>query len=263
MPLTLTFLGTGTSFGVPVIGCDCPTCTSDDPRDRRTRHGAVLEVEEGALLVDTPPELRLQLVHAGIRRISAVWFTHLHADHIHGIDDLRIFTARYQANLPAWVPEGAEEMMLRRFPYIFDPSVRPAEGTTKPEIRLRTFREGVPVEILGRHFLPLAVPHGTVTAYGFRVGGLGYVTDGKMLPAETLEALAGVKVLVLNALWFGSPHPTHFNVEEAVEAARSVGAHRTFLTHLTHRVRHRELTAWLPEGIEPAYDGLTVEIPDD
>jgi phosphoribosyl 1,2-cyclic phosphate phosphodiesterase len=256
----LTFLGTGTSFGVPVVGCRCETCTSSDPRDRRTRHGALLEVPGGSLLVDTPPELRLQLVASGVDRVDAVWFTHVHADHVHGIDDLRVFTARRRRDLPVWAPRGMEDELLRRFPYIFDPTIRPAEGTTKPEIRLHPLREGEPVEILGERFLPLAVPHGPLTVLGFRVGALGYITDGKRLPAETMEALRGVRVLVLNALWWGNPHPTHFNVEEAVEAAREVGAARTFLTHLTHRVRHQDLLDRLPAGIEPAHDGLVVDV---
>ncbi|MEX0980260.1 MAG: MBL fold metallo-hydrolase [Gemmatimonadota bacterium] len=257
--MELTLLGTGTSFGVPVIGCDCDTCTSDDPRDRRTRHGALVDVPGGRLLVDTPPELRLQLLAAGVDRVDAVWYTHVHADHVHGIDDLRIFTARTRQSLPAYLPEGAEELR-RRFLYIFDPTVRPAAGTSKPEISLRPVRVGEETEILGERVLPLAVPHGSMTVYGFRMGPLGYITDAKRLPSDTFEALRGVRVLVLNALWWGNPHPTHFNVEEAVEAARAVGAERTILTHLTHRVRHAELLERLPEGVEPGFDGMRIEI---
>ena len=257
--MELTLLGTGTSFGVPVVGCDCGTCTSTDPRDRRTRHGAALKLNGGRLLVDTPPELRLQLLAANISEVDAVWYTHVHADHVHGIDDLRVFTTRSRRSIPAYIPEGVDEL-ARRFRYIFDDSVRPAAGTTKPEIALREMRAGVPLEILGESFTPLAVPHGAMTVFGFRVGSLGYITDAKRLPPETLAALKGVRVLVLNALWFGSPHPTHFNIEEAVEAARAVGAERTYLTHLTHRVRHEEMLERLPPGIEPGFDGLTIEI---
>lgn len=259
--MKLTFLGTGTSFGIPVLGCDCPACTSSDPRDRRTRHGALLELEAGTLLVDTPPELRLQLLSAGVRRVDAVWFTHLHADHIHGIDDLRAFTVR-RGDLSAWVGAEYRERMTRYFEYIFDEGYEPLEGTSKPRVRLHDVHAGVPVEILGRSFHPVEVPHGHVRVFGFRVGGLGYVTDGKALPDQARAALEGVDVLVLNALWFGRSHPTHFNVEEAVDAARSVGARRTFLTHLTHRVTHAELLRRLPPGVEPAYDGLTIEVPD-
>ncbi len=259
--MRLTFLGTGTSFGVPVVGCDCDACTSDDPRDRRTRHGALLELEGGTVLVDTPPELRLQLLSAGVEAVDAVWYTHAHADHIHGIDDLRVFTARRRKDLSAYVPREYEDLLRLRFQYIFDDGYRPPEGTTKPEIRLLPFEPSQSVTVLGHSFEPVAVPHGPVSVYGFRVGDLGYVTDGKFLPDAAMETLRGVRVLVLNALWFGRPHPTHFNVEEAVEAAQAVGAERTYLTHLTHRVRHQELLDGLPEGVLPAYDGLSIEIP--
>ena len=255
------FLGTGTSFGIPVVGCDCAACTSDDPRDRRTRHGAVVELAGGRLLVDTPPELRLQLLAAGVRRVDAVWFTHLHADHVHGIDDLRVFTVE-RGELCAWVGAEYRDRMARYFDYIFDDAHEPLEGSSKPRVRLHDVRAGEPQEILGRTFHPVEVPHGVERVYGFRVGGLGYVTDGKALPDAARATLEGVDVLVLNALWFGRTHPSHFNVEEAVEAARSVGARRTFLTHLTHRVTHAELLERLPPGVEPAYDGLTIEVPD-
>lgn len=258
--MRLTFLGTGTSFGVPVIGCQCPTCTSEDPRDRRTRHGALLTLRDGRLLIDAPPELRLQLLREAVEHIDALWFTHLHADHVHGADDLRIFRFRSKKDLPVFHPHGTESEFLRRFPYIFDDQIRPPPGTTIPKFRMTGFRPFRPVEILGHTFVPLPVPHGPTTVFGFRVGPLGYITDAKVLPPETLEALRGVEVLVLNALWFGRPHPTHFNVEEAVEAAGEVGASTTYLTHMTHQVRHQELLDTLPPGVEPAYDGLSIEL---
>lgn len=257
--MKLTFLGTGTSFGVPVVGCDCATCTSKDPRDRRTRHAAVLDLPGGRLLVDTPPELRLQLLASHIDRIDAVWFTHTHADHIHGIDDIRIFTVR-RGDMDAYVPAEYRAQFEHHFNYIFDESVHPPEGSSKPRVRLREFSGDEPVEILGESFMPVKVPHGGCTVYGFRVGGLGYVTDAKTLPDQAKQILRGVDVLVLNALWFGRPHGSHFNIEEAIEAAREVGAGRTFLTHLTHRVRQEELDERLPEGVSAAYDGLEVEI---
>lgn len=261
--MKLTFLGTGTSFGVPVVGCDCKACTSSDPRDRRTRHGALLELDGGTLLVDTPPELRLQLIAAGVGRVDAIWFTHIHADHIHGIDDLRVFTVRGGPDIPAWVGSEFHAKLTEHFRYIFDDDVKAPSGSHKPRVRLHDLEPGRAVDILGARFLPVTVPHGDVRVYGFRVGSLGYVTDGKCLPPEAMDALRDVDVLVLNALWFGQPHPTHFNVEEAVEAARAVGARRTYLTHLTHRVTHAELLERLPEGVEAAYDGLTIEVEDD
>ena len=255
--MKLTFLGTGTSFGIPVVGCDCAACTSADPRDRRTRHGALLETAAGRLLVDTPPELRLQLVGNRIDSIDAVWFTHAHADHIHGIDDLRIFTVR--RDLSVYVPAEYRAVFEQHFRYIFDESVRPPEGSHKPQLTLRDIGSR-PVEIIGETFEPVVVPHGDCSVYGFRVGRLGYVTDAKLLPPEAQDRLRGVDVLVLNALWFGKPHPTHLNIEEAIEAARALGAKTTYLTHLTHRVTHAELLERLPAGVYPAFDGLTVEI---
>lgn len=257
--MKLTFLGTGTSFGVPVVGCDCPTCTSTDPRDRRTRHGAVVEAAGGRLLVDTPPELRLQLISTGITAVDAIWFTHVHADHVHGIDDVRIFTVR-RGDMEAYVPAEYRELIEHHFRYIFDPSVQPPKGSSKPLVRLNEIEAGRSVEIIGETFVPVKVPHGDVAVYGFRVGDLGYVTDAKLLPDEAIATLRGVKVLVLNALWFGKPHASHFNVEEAIEASRVVGAGRTYLTHLTHRVTQAELDDRLPEGVYAAFDGLTVEI---
>jgi phosphoribosyl 1,2-cyclic phosphate phosphodiesterase len=258
--LRLRFLGTGTSFGVPVIGCDCRTCTSRDPRDRRTRHGAVIEEGERRLLVDTPPELRLQLVRDRIPRVEAVWFTHSHADHTAGMDDLRAFSVRGRGPFPVFASADCIGELERRFAYIFDPSVRPLEGTTKPEARLQQISPFEEVEAGGFGMLPLPVPHGGVEVYGFRCGELGYITDAKSLPERVVEALRGVRVLVLNALWFGNPHPTHFSVEEAVEAAAVVGAEETYLTHLSHRVLHADLEARLPAGVRPAHDGLVVEI---
>ncbi len=258
--MKLHFLGTGTSFGVPVVGCRCATCTSTDARDWRTRHSALLEEGGRRLLVDTPPELRLQLVRAGVPSIDAVWYTHCHADHVHGVDDLRVFSVRQDRPLEVFGSGSCIRILEERFAYIFDPEVKPIPGTTKPDARLRVFRAYEPIEVASFTMLPLPVPHGHVQAYGFRVGDLGYITDAKALPEQTREALMGVRVLVLNALWYGTRHPTHFTVEEAVEAAQQIGAEHTLLTHLSHRVRHLELEERLPPGIAPAYDGLVVEI---
>jgi phosphoribosyl 1,2-cyclic phosphate phosphodiesterase len=262
--LRLRFLGTGTSFGVPVVGCSCGTCTSADPRDRRFRHAALLESDDGGrrVLVDTPPELRLQLLAGRVDRIDAVWYTHDHADHTHGIDDLRVFSLRLGQHVQAWADPRTADSLRTKFSYIFDPDYRPPAGTTRPEITLRSFRPGEPLEVAGFSMTPLEVPHGDVSVFGFRAGALGYVTDAKALPAAAREALVGVRVLVLNALWFGNPHPTHFNVEEAVSVAREIGAEQTYLTHLTHRLRHDSLAAALPPGIQPAWDGLVIQIPE-
>ena len=245
---------------MPLLGCRCETCTSDDPRDRRTRHGALLALDGGNLLVDTPPELRLQLLACGAPPVDAVWYTHLHADHVHGIDDVRVFSTRGRNALPTYVPEDLKDLMTARFPYIFHDQARVSPGTTKPRLRLQTYAEGAAVYVLGERVEPFRVPHGLDDAFGFRIGRLGYVTDAKSLPPSARRILDGVSVLVLNALWWGDPHPTHFNVEEAVASAQEIGADRTYLTHMTHRLRHADLAAALPPGIEPAYDGLAVEV---
>jgi len=258
----LTFLGTGTSYGVPVVGCDCGTCKSRDSRDRRFRHSAAIRWDDGrTVLVDTPPELRLQLLRSNVTRIDAVWFTHVHADHLHGIDDLRIFSIRDGRRVRGFASSESCAVMARRFDYIFDDSVRPQAGSTKPQVSLEVIEPGRPVLIADEPFMPVEVPHGGMRSMGFRVGDLGYATDAKRLPPEAVEQLKGVKVLVLNALWWGDPHPTHFNIEEAIEVAGRLGAEVTYLTHLTHRVRHEELERMLPPEVRPAFDGLSVTIP--
>jgi len=257
--MQLRFLGTGTSFGIPVIGCSCKACTSEDPRDKRTRHGALLQSSNATVLIDTPPELRLQLLQAHVSDLDAVWFTHEHADHTHGIDDLRIFSYDASRMLPAYAQQDCADFLRRKFQYIFDESYQPVGGP-KVNLQLHAFREFEAVDVAGFEMLPLGFPHGDVNTYGFRVGDLGYVTDAKAVPDEVRRALSGVRVLVLNALWFGRPHPTHMNVEEAVETARDLGAERTYLTHLTHRIVHADAEAMLPADIRLAYDGLVVEI---
>jgi phosphoribosyl 1,2-cyclic phosphate phosphodiesterase len=255
----LTFLGTGTSFGVPQIGCHCAVCCSNDPRDRRTRSGAVLQASGSTILIDTPPELRLQLISVGISRVDAVVYTHEHADHINGIDDLRIFSVRERKPLPLYGPEETLERLRASFNYIFDDSVRPYEGTSKPRLTLHPAEPDRMIRIAGIEVLPLAFQHGHLRVFGYRFGPLAYITDIKEIPAAQRERLQGLDVLVLNALWW-RPHPTHLSISEAVQTAEELGARRTYLTHLTHETGHSELEAQLPPGVFPAYDGLTVEV---
>ena len=259
--MQLRFLGTGTSFGIPVIGCTCRACTSSDPRDRRTRHGALISdvKADRTVLIDTPPELRLQLLAAGVSHLDAVWFTHAHADHTHGIDDLRVFSHDDVPPIPTYADAQTATFLREKFDYIFNESYRPIGGP-KVNLDLQTFVAGQRINVGGFEMLPLAFPHGDVATYGFRVGDLGYVTDAKEVPAQARAALEGVRVLVLSALWLGHPHPTHMTIEEAVETASAIGAETTYLTHLTHRVVHADVAAKLPSHVQLAYDGLTVEI---
>lgn len=255
--MRLVILGSGTSFGVPQVGCGCRVCRSSDPRDRRSRVAAIVEGDGGThLLIDTPPELRLQLLAAGISRIDAVLYTHEHADHLHGIDDLRALSVK-RGKLPVYGPEVMLRSVASRFSYIFDEREAYDPATPRPRLELIPVKAGVEVDIAGVSVLPLELDHGRTKVYGYRFGRVAYLTDVKRVPAETLERLKGVEVLVLNAL-FDHPHPAHLSIEEAVEVARAIGAKRTFLTHLSHRFSHVELAMQLPEGIEPAYDGLSV-----
>ncbi len=259
--MRLTFLGTGTSFGVPQIGCDCAVCRSTDPRDKRTRTGVVVEWNGTRLLIDTPPELRLQLVATGIRDVDAVLYTHEHADHTHGIDDLRMFSLKDRKALPLYGPAEAMDHLRLAFRYIFDEDVKAYAGTSKPLLALHPIPAGRPLSIAGVEVLPIAFEHGHATVFGYRIGSLAYITDVKTVPPDAVRQLSGVHTLVLNALWWRS-HPTHLSIDEAVAAARAIGANRTYLTHLTHETGHADLLARLPATIQPAYDGLTVEIPE-
>jgi len=255
--MRVTVLGSGTSFGVPVIGCDCRVCTSSDPRDRRTRTAAVIENAEGQrILIDTPPELRLQLVDAGIDGVNAVLYTHEHADHVHGIDDLRAISLKH-GSLSLWGPERTLSEIEARFNYIFDPAIQPARGTSKPALELHPLAPWDDVEISGMRVIPVEVDHGGTAVFGYRVGDVGYVTDAKSVSDRAVGLLRGVKVLILNAL-FDRPHATHLSIDEAIEIATQIEAPEVYFTHLTHKFSHVDLERRLPEGISPAYDGLTV-----
>ena len=258
--MKLTFLGTGTSFGVPQIGCGCAVCRSPDPRDRRSRVGALVETDGGTrLLIDTPPELRLQLIANGVDRVDAILFTHDHADHTHGLDDIRAITNRRAAPITMYGPGDTLLRLAQRFPYIFDDTMIVLPGTSKPEGRSEALVSGVTVRIGDADVTPVAVPHGHVTVFAYRIGDLAYVTDAKSIPAEAVAILRGAKVLVINAL-FRTHHPSHLSLPEAISAAREIGAARTYLTHLTHDNFHADLEAELPRDIQPAFDGLTVRI---
>ncbi|MEA2582340.1 MAG: phosphoribosyl 1,2-cyclic phosphate phosphodiesterase [Thermomicrobiales bacterium] len=249
----LTFLGTGTSNGIPVIGCHCPVCTSADPRDRRSRTSAVVRDGERTILIDTATELRLQAIGVGLERVDAVLFTHAHADHTSGFDDLRRFNELAGRHLPVYAGAETAASLRERFAYAFVDQF-PFYGG-KPDLTLEVF-DG-PFEVFGREIVPISVRHGRTLVHGFRFGDLAYVTDAKEIPPSSMALLHGLDILVLNALRV-TPHPTHLSLAEAVAVVEELRPRAAYLVHLSHELSHAEAEAQLPPGIAVAYDGLTV-----
>jgi phosphoribosyl 1,2-cyclic phosphate phosphodiesterase len=253
--LGLTFLGTGTSNGIPMIGCTCPVCTSSDPRDRRSRTSAVVHLDERNILIDTATELRLQAIETGIDRIDAVLFTHAHADHLGGFDDLRRFNELDQAHLPVYASPETAESLRERFGYAFVDHF-PFYGG-KPDLNLHEF-DG-PFDLFGCTVVPIIATHGRWDVFGFRFGPLVYLTDAKDISDESLDLMRDAKVLVLNALR-QRPHPTHLSLSEALDVIAEVTPERAYLVHLSHELSHAEASAELPPHVEVAYDGLRVRV---
>ena len=249
--MKITMLGTGTSHGVPMIACTCAVCRSTDPRDKRTRPSIALAFGGHTILIDTSPEMRLQLVAAGIMRVDAVLYTHTHADHIHGIDDLRRFSESRPSGVPVYGTASTLADIRVRFPYIF--AHHGQFGGGLPSLDLHEITG--PFTLYGQKFLPVHVLHGELPVLGFRVGTFAYVTDCSYIPPESKEALRNLDVLVLDALR-RQPHPTHFSLDQAIAVAQELQPRRTYLTHLTHDISHAEISAILPPGISLAYDGL-------
>lgn len=254
MSVRLTILGSGTSHGVPMIGCDCPVCMSDDPRDRRTRTSAVFGLPGGNVLIDTGPELRLQCIAHGVRSVDAILFTHHHADHVVGLDDTRRFNWLKRGPVPIYGNADTLGRVRKMFPYAFE--FDPEYPSAKPDLRPHVI-DG-PLELCGARIIPLPYLHGRLPVLGFRVGRIAYCPDCSHIPDETRALLTDLEVLILDALR-RRPHPTHFNLEQAVEEARRIGAKRTYFTHIAHELGHAETNAALPAGMALAYDGLVCE----
>ena len=253
----LTFLGTGTSNGIPVIGCDCAVCHSSDARDRRSRASAVIHDADRAYLIDTATELRLQALATGLQRVDAILMTHAHADHTWGFDDLRRFNELQGRHLPVYADPGTADMLRERFAYTFVDQY-PFYGG-KPDLTLHAV-EG-PFAPFDREIVPIPVLHGRLPILGYRVGDLAYVTDAKAIPAPSMALLQNLDVLVLNALR-ERPHPTHLSLGEAVSLVEELRPRAAYLTHLSHELGHAAAAALLPPGIDVAHDGLTVRTRD-
>jgi phosphoribosyl 1,2-cyclic phosphate phosphodiesterase len=252
----VTFLGTGTSHGVPMIGCRCAVCTSSDPRDRRTRPSVLLSLSGGArVLIDTSTDLRAQALAHGLDHIDAVVYTHSHADHIFGFDEIRRFNVLTGRALPVYADAGTLANLRRTFAYAFAQPDQVGGGVPQVDAVEVTG----PFEVAGVRFVPVPIFHGKRRILGFRIGRFAYLTDCSGIPEESYTLLDGLDVLVLSALRH-RPHPTHFTVAQAVEAATWIGARRTLLTHMCHDLGHAETSGLLPPGMELAFDGLTVDV---
>ena len=254
-PLKLTVLGSGTSTGVPVLGCHCAVCSSSDPRNNRTRCSVLLEWSGHKVLIDTATDFRQQALREGIEQIDSVLFTHAHADHVHGIDDLRTFTLRTGNAIPAYADRGVLDRLKGLFSYIFSESDAPGY---RP--RLQVNEVVCPFELFGQTVIPIPLLHGPGESLGYRVGNLAYIVDCSALPESSWRLLQGVEVLVIDALRFRE-HESHFSISEAIEVAQKLRVPRTLLTHLTHDIDYPRHSTGLPEGVEFAYDGQTLTLP--
>lgn len=262
-PMQVTLLGTGTSTGVPIIGCTCRVCQSSDARDRRMRCACHIDAGGLHLVIDTGPDFRRQALEAGLSRLDAVLYTHHHADHIVGIDDLRPFFFGNRNPLPCYARENTAAVLRRMFPYIFD-----RDGSYPMAPRLELCEVEAPFEVTSRYDAdappplrvePIEVFHGDLPMFGYRLGAFAYLTDTSRIPEASFEKLHDLDVLVLDALRHHA-HPTHFTIEQAVEAARRIGARQTYFIHLTHNILHAEEDALLPDGIALGYDGLSFHV---
>jgi phosphoribosyl 1,2-cyclic phosphate phosphodiesterase len=252
--LTITVLGSGTSVGVPTIGCHCAVCASTDARDNRLRPSILITFDERHVLIDTTPDFRFQALRAGLARLDAIVYTHAHADHIMGLDDVRPFNFRQKDPIPIYASPETMAAVQRSFPYVFD-------GLTKqsnvPKVDARTI-EG-PFDVFGLRFEPVPVMHGSQTILGFRFGAAAYLTDHSDIPEASMEQLRGLDVLFLDALRY-KPHPTHSTVERSSKTVATLEPRRAYFTHISHDLGHERAESLLPPNIRLAYDGLEISV---
>jgi phosphoribosyl 1,2-cyclic phosphate phosphodiesterase len=255
VPFQITVLGSGTSVGVPTIGCYCAVCSSTDPRDNRMRPSILVSYAGRNVLIDTTPDFRSQALRAKIDHLDAVIFTHSHADHIMGLDDVRPFNFRQQTRIPIFAAPETMAGIQRCFPYIFDGVKR---ESNVPQLDTRLI-DGAPFELFGLEFVPVPILHGKALIHGFRFGAAAYLTDHSDIPAASKDMLRSLDVLFLDALRY-KPHPTHSTVEQSVGTAVELGAKRTFFTHICHDIAHEHAETLLPPAVRLAYDGLELRV---
>jgi len=254
--LTITVLGSGTSVGVPTIGCHCAVCSSTDPRDRRLRPSVLVSYEGRNVLIDTTPDFRYQALRAGIERVDAILYTHAHADHILGLDDIRPINFHMGGSIPIYAVAEVMDRISGTFRYIFDPT---ESETSVPKIEPRVFDDSRPIPLFGLDFVPLRLAHGNGLVHGFRFGQAAYLTDHSGVPPDTMEQLGDLDVLFLDALRH-RPHPTHSTVAHSLETVRQLAPRRAYFTHICHDLPHAATEAALPEHVRLAFDGLRIEV---
>lgn len=254
----VVFLGTGTSVGVPALGCQCDVCRSENPRNKRTRCAICLQLPEGMLLIDTPPDLRMQLLREEISLVHAVLYTHEHADHVFGLDDLRLFPFRLKGPVPLYCQKQVEDRIRKSFDYAFR-DAEPTHPGAAPQLTFHSIDEA-PFEVLGVEVTPIPMKHGPhFDVLGFRIGDFAYCTDTNFIPESSMQLLQGLDTFVLGALR-KKPHPTHFNLEQAIEVSRRLAPRQTLLTHIGHNLDHDPTCRELPDLISLAYDGLRIPL---
>ena len=254
--MKVTILGTGTSQGVPVIGCSCEVCTSIDTRDQRLRCSILIEVDEQQILVDVGPDFRQQMLRTNISNIDAILLTHEHNDHIIGMDDVRPLNFLHQKHMPVYAVERVQEELKKRFSYIFD--VDPYPGA--PRITLHSIEANQAFQIGKTNINPIEIYHGQLPILGFRIKDFTYITDAKTITKKELEKVKGTKILILSALHH-SRHHSHLNLEEALEWIEEIQPEKAYLLHISHRMgRYEEVSKTLPEGVQLAYDGLELKL---
>lgn len=254
----MILLGTGTSVGVPMIGCDCAVCTSENPKNHRTRTGVAVQTARGTFVIDTPPELRLQLLRERIRVVEGAVFTHSHADHIFGLDDLRTSGWKLSRPIPLYCEEPVERQLRLSFGYAFEIASQDLHPGAIPKLEfVRINLE--PFDVVGQRVQPIRLLHGRWPVLGFRVNDVAFCTDVNGIPDESWPLLEGLDVLILDALQ-DKPHPTHFGVGQSLEVIERLKPRRAFLTHISHKLEYDATNARLPPGVELAYDGLRIPL---